>query len=41
MDFTNNLGSIKHMISKSEAKGGGDAAEDICGALDEAMNFNF
>lgn len=41
MDFTSNLSSVKHMISNSEAKGGGDEAEDVIGALDLALNLSY
>ena len=41
MQFTEDLGSVKDMISKSVAEGGDDNAEDVLGALDEALKFEF
>ena len=39
MDYTTNLDRVSLKIGNSKAKGGGDAAEDVKGALDKAIKF--
>jgi hypothetical protein len=41
MSFTKEIKSVKEMIMKSKADGGDDYPEDVLGALDHALKFDF
>ena len=41
LEFTENYEEIKNQIQDVKASGGGDTAEDLCGALDLAKNKNW
>lgn len=41
MNFTKQVEMVQHFISKQEAEGGGDAAEDVQGAFNQALNLDW